>query len=88
MKLLALSVALAATLCTCDASLASVTYTTDHKFIAQDGIAENWVAKANLTRKYYQTGYVIKHKTAIMSSIISHLCDVFFPNALLCYRSL
>ncbi|XP_043199589.1 putative phospholipase B-like 2 [Amphibalanus amphitrite] len=57
MKLLALSVALAASLCTCDASLASVTYTEDHKFHVQDGVAENWVAKANLTRKYYETGW-------------------------------
>ncbi|KAF0308873.1 putative phospholipase B-like 2 [Amphibalanus amphitrite] len=57
MRLLALSVALAASLCTCDASLASVTYTEDHKFHVQDGVAENWVAKANLTRKYYETGW-------------------------------
>ena len=58
MKLLALSVALAAMLCACNAQLASVTYTEDHQFLVQDGLVENWVAKANLSRKYYETGYV------------------------------
>ena len=60
MRLLVLSVAFAAILTTCNASLASVTYTEDHKFLVQDGVVENWVAKANLTHKYYETGYVSK----------------------------
>ena len=56
MKLLVLAVALAATLGTCKASLASVTLTEEHTFLVQDGIVENWVAKANLTNKFNETG--------------------------------
>ena len=55
MKLLVLSVVLGATFCTCNATLASVTYSED-KFVVQDGIAENWVANANFTRKYFEAG--------------------------------
>ena len=56
MALLAQSAAIAAVLTTCSASLASVTFTADQKLVVQDGIAENWVAKANFSRKYFETG--------------------------------
>ncbi|XP_043218536.1 putative phospholipase B-like 2 [Amphibalanus amphitrite] len=56
MKLLALGVAVLATLCSCNAKLASVTFSGD-KLVPQDGVVENWVARANFTRKYFETGW-------------------------------
>ena len=70
MRLLVLSAALAAVLTICNASLASVTYTEDHKFLVQDGIVENWVAKANLTHKYYETGYVSYRRLLLLSRLL------------------